>query len=211
MGDDVRHLRRRGINSWGWDPTRRSDGERDFTPMGQNGDGYVTLFETLQNLYEQGEFKSWLEIRLGEGAVAADPGIFYVFRDASDHMGVLTSRYIRRSRAGLLLVTSSIDEHKGLLRPLIAFFEDRARAPVDDGELIRERFESLFSIYRRACEEADLVLNAVGDMKRARRTAQHSAVGKPTPSTFFCTRAILRACRRSSDSTKAVRGATSGV
>ena len=27
LGDDVRHLKRRGINSWGWDPTHRSDGK----------------------------------------------------------------------------------------------------------------------------------------------------------------------------------------
>lgn len=29
LGDDVRHPKRRGINSWGWDPTHRSAGKRE--------------------------------------------------------------------------------------------------------------------------------------------------------------------------------------
>ena len=63
--------------------------------MGQYGDGYVTSIETFQKLYEQGELKAWLEAQLGESAIAAGPGIFYVFRDASDRMGFLASRYCK--------------------------------------------------------------------------------------------------------------------
>ena len=299
LGDDIRHLRRRGINSWGWDPTHRSDGKRasaqvvnlgyvvnviedmeerakclahawsyaekalivsarlasqtrDFTPARQYGDGYVTSIETFQKLYEQGELKAWLEAQLGESAVAAGPGIFYVFRDASDRMGFLASRYARRSRASLPLVASSIDEHKELLRSVIEFFEEHAHAPVDDeldnAGLIRERLgslrrafrlierahdpehwdraitargqdlllflalsrfdgrprfgqlpltlrrdiKSLFSTYRRACEEADLALYAVGDIQRVRRAAQHSPVGKRTPSAIYAHESALQ-------------------
>ncbi len=292
LGDDVRHLRLRGIESWGWDPTHRSDGEhtraqvvnlgyvvnviedleerakclarawsyaeralivsarlasqtRDFTPVGQYGDGFVTSIETFQKLYEQGELKDWLESQLGEPAVAAGPGVFYVFRDGADRMGFLASRYARRSRIGLPSVASTIEDHKELLQPLIAFFHDHARAPsddeLDDAEPIRERFgslrralrlierahdpeqwkhiiiargqdlllflalsrfdgrprfgqlpiplrrdiKSLFSTYKKACEEADVALHAVGDMRRVRRAAQRSDVGKCTPSAIY--------------------------
>ena len=298
LGDDVRHLRLLGIDTWGWDPTHRSDGERepaqvvnlgyvvnviedveerakclarawsyakralivsarlasqtrDFTPAGQYGDGYVTSIETFQKLYEQGELKAWLEAQLGESAIAAGLGVFYVFRDASDRMGFLASRYARRSIAGLPSVASSIEDHKELLQPLIAFFEEHARAPaddeLDDAQPIRARFGSLrralrliershdpeqwkriitargqdlllflalcrfdgrprfgqlpltlrrdikrlFSTYRRACEEADVALHAVGDMERVRRAAQRSLVGKRTPSAIYAHESAL--------------------
>ena len=300
LGDDVRHLRLRGIQTWGWDPTHRSDGERapaqvvnlgyvvnviedvverakclarawsyaeralivaarlashtrDFTPVGQYGDGFVTSIETFQKLYEQGELKDWLEAQLGEPAVAAGPGVFYVFRENSDRIGFLASRYARRTRASLPSVVSTIDEHKELLEPILAFFQDHARAPTDDelGEAhaIRERFGSLrralrlierahdpeqwkriitargqdlllflalsrfdgrsrfgqlplplrrdikclFSTYRRACEEADVALHAVGDMQRVLRAAQRSPVGKRTPSAIYVHESALDA------------------
>ena len=292
LGDDVRHLSLRGIQSWGWDPTHRQGDERasaqvvnlgyvvnviedaedraqclsrawsyaeralivsarlasqtrDFTPVGQYGDGFVTSIDTFQKLYEQGELKEWLERQLGEPAVAAGPGVFYVFRDGADRVGFLASRYARRTRVNLPSVVSSIEDHKALLQPLIDFFHDHARAPSDDeldgAEPIRERFgslrralrlverahdpnqwksiitargqdlllflalsrfegrprfgqlplalrrdiRSLFSTYRRACEEADVALHAVGDMQRVLRAAQRSPAGKRTPSAIY--------------------------
>ena len=57
------------------------------------------------------------------------------------------ARYRRRSRSALLSTKTSIEEHKELLSPLIAFFERRGRAPGDDelpeGDAIRKRFGSL--------------------------------------------------------------------
>ena len=217
----------------------------DFSPVGRYGDGFVTSTPTFQKLYEQGELREWIEAQLSERAVAAGPGVFYVFRNSADRIGFLASRYRRRATGALPSVQSSIEDHMELLRPLVEFFEEHGRAPVDDelpgSEQIRERFgtlrqalrlverahvpaqwqsiitargqdlllflalsrfdgrprfgqlpmtvrrdiRSLFSNYRRACEEADVALLAVGDMQRVLRAAQRSGVGKRTPSAIY--------------------------
>ena len=209
------------------------------------GDGFVTSIPTFQKFYEQAELKEWIEGHLPEPAVAAGPGVFYVFRDGADRIAFLASRYRRRGRDSLPSVESTIEDHKELLRPLIEFFEERGRTPAEDelpgGEEIRDRFGSLqralrlvqrahdaeawrrvitargedlliflalsrfdgrprfgqlplpvrrdvraiFSSYRRACEEADVALLAVGEMERVLRSARSSKVGKLTPSAIY--------------------------
>ena len=189
------------------------------------GDGFVTSIPTFQKFYEQAELKYWIEEHLPEPAVAAGPGVFYVFRDPSDRIGFLASRYRRRGSQFIPSVQISIDEHKDLLQPVIQFFEERGRPPaedeLDDVAPIIERFGSLrralrlveraqvpdawsrittargedlliflalsrfdgrprfgqlplavrrdiraiFSSYRRACQEADVALLAVGEME----------------------------------------------
>src|SRR5207245_6486004 len=47
------------------------------------GDGCLTGRQTFQKFYEQHELRDWIEATLGVSAVAAGPGVFYVFRDAS--------------------------------------------------------------------------------------------------------------------------------
>ena len=226
---------------------------RDFTPVGQYADGFVTSIETFQKLYEHRDLKDWIEAQLAEPAIAAGPGVFYVFRDGADRVGFLASRYARRSRASLPTLASTIEDHKELLKPLVEFFRDHARAPADDelqgAEPIRERFgslrralrlverahdpeqwkrimtargqdlllflalsrfdgrprfgqlplvlrrdiKSLFSTYRRACQEADVALHAVGDMQRVLKAAQRSPVGKRTPSAIYVHESALDA------------------
>ena len=120
---------------------------RDFSPVSEYADGFVTSINTFQKLYEQRELKEWIEAHLGEPATAAGPGTFYVFRNDADRVGFLASRYRRRARIMLPTVQSNIDSHKDLLRPLIEFFQNRGRAPAEDelpeGERIRDRFGSL--------------------------------------------------------------------
>ena len=119
----------------------------DLKPAGAYGDGIVTSIGTFQKFYEQGELKDWLDEHLPEPAVPAGPGVFYVFREATDRIGFLASRYRRRTSATLPSVDLSIEEHKEMLQPLIEFFERRGRAPADDelpdSEAIRERFGSV--------------------------------------------------------------------
>ena len=81
------------------------------------GDGFVTSIPTFQKFYEQTELKEWIEDRLSVPAVAAGPGVFYVFRDADDRMAFLASRYRRHRHAFLPSVESTLDDHKDLLRP----------------------------------------------------------------------------------------------
>ena len=242
----------------------------EFTPVAQYGDGCVTSISTFQKLYEQGELKDWIEAQTGEPAVAAGPGVFYVFRNSSYRIGFLASRYRRRTKGALPSVQSTIEEHKELIRPLVEFFEQRGRAPADDelpqGQQIRERFgsigralklvkrghdsadwqrvitargqdlllflalsrfdgrprfgqlpmavrrdiKSLFSTYRRACEEADVALLAAGEMRRVLRAAQRSTVGKKhTHGHLRAPERAGRPYRRSLGSMKGARRATS--
>ena len=119
----------------------------DLKPVGAYGDGIVTSIGTFQKFYEQKEFKDWLDELLPEPAVPAGPGVFYVFREATNRIAFLAKRYRRRMNAGLPSVELSIEEHEELLQPLIEFFERRGRAPADDelpeGDVIRERFGSV--------------------------------------------------------------------
>ena len=217
----------------------------ELASVAEYGDGFVTSIPTFQKFYEQAEVKDWIEEHLPEPAVAAGPGVFYVFRDSADRIAFLASRYRRRGRHHLPSVESTIEDHKELLRPLIEFFEESGRAPAEDelpaSEEIRERFGSLrralrlvqrahdaeawrkvvtargedlliflalsrfdgrprfgqlplavrrdiraiFSSYRKACEEADVALLAVGDMTRVSKAASGSGVGKRTPSAIY--------------------------
>ena len=119
----------------------------ELASVAEYGDGFVTSIPTFQKFYEQAELKEWLGKHLPEPAVAAGPGVFYVFRDSEDRIAFLASRYRRRGRHFLPSVQSTIEDHKELLRPLVEFFEERGRAPAEDelpgGEEIRERFGSL--------------------------------------------------------------------
>ena len=217
----------------------------EFASEERYADGFVTSIPTFQKFYDQAELKEWIEKHVGELAVAAGPGVFYVFREPADRIGFLARRYTRRRSHTLPSAQASVEEHKELLEPLIRFFETRGRAPADDeladAEVIRERFGSLrralrlveaghdpgnwqkivtargedlliflalsrfdgrprfgqlpiavrrdikrlFSSYRRACEEADVTLLAVGDMQRVLRAAHRSGVGKRTPSAIY--------------------------
>ena len=224
---------------------RLSSETPELVSVAPYGDGFVTSIPTFQKFYEQAELKDWIEEHLSAPAVAAGPGVFYVFRDTDDRMAFLASRYRRHRHALLPSVESTLDDHKELLRPLVEFFEERGRAPAEDelpgGDEIRERFGSLqralrlvqrahdaeawkrvvtargedlliflalsrfdgrprfgqlplpvrrdvraiFSSYRRACEEADVALLAVGDMSRVSKAANRSLVGKVTPSAIY--------------------------
>ena len=95
----------------------------DLVSVAPYGDGFVTSLPTFQKFYEQAELKNWLEDHVSESAVAAGPGVFYVFRGTADRMAFLASRYRRRGRELLPSVESTIEDHKELLRPLVEFFE----------------------------------------------------------------------------------------
>ena len=144
---------------------RLSSETPEFAPVGPYADGHVTSIATFQKLYEQAGLKEWIEQHLGTPAVAAAPGVFYIFRDAADRLGFLASRYRRRNIRASESVQNAIEAHKDLLRPLVDFFELHGRPPVED-ELpdvavgrLRERFGSLrraFALIRRGRDPDEL-------------------------------------------------------
>ena len=135
----------------------------DLVSIAPYGDGFVTSIPTFQKFYEQAELKEWIEERLSESAVAAGPGVFYVFRDTVDRIAFIASRYRRRGRNLIPSANSIIEDQRDLLRPLVEFFEERGRAPAEDelpsGDEIRQRFGSLqraFRLVQRAHDVKEL-------------------------------------------------------
>ena len=127
--------------------TRLTSETPELASVAEYRDGFLTSIPTFQKFYDQAELKNWIEEHVPEPAVAAAPGVFYVFRDSADRIAFLASRYRRRGHKQLPSVEATLEDHKELLRPLIEFFEERGRAPAEDelpgGEGIRERFGSL--------------------------------------------------------------------
>ncbi|OCB56900.1 SAM-dependent methyltransferase [Mycobacterium malmoense] len=114
-----------------------------------HADGLVTRTGTFQKFYEQAELADWIEQALGVKPIAAAPGIFYVFRDATRAHEFLASRaYTYRPRV-------RVDPHavyeanQETLAPLLDFLSVHARPP-RVGELdesveapIRDHFTSV--------------------------------------------------------------------
>ena len=61
-------------------------------------DGCITRLQTFQKFYEQHELREWIADTLGETPIAAAPGVFYVFRDASSREAFIASRHPRDRR-----------------------------------------------------------------------------------------------------------------
>lgn len=125
-------------------------------------DGCLTSRGTFQKLYDQQELRSWIDQSLEVSSVAAGPGIFYIFRSEEDRAGYLASRYRRRLSAPRLSRSAQLfDEHRALLEPLIQFFEERGRLPledeIDEADALLSVFGSAkraFAVVRRASDEA---------------------------------------------------------
>lgn len=93
------------------------------------GDGLVTSTGTFQKFYEQTELATWIEQQLGVAPLAAAPGIFYLFRDASSAQEFLAKRvYTYRPRVRVD-PHATYEAHCQLLTPLFDFVTAHARAP----------------------------------------------------------------------------------
>ncbi|MCC6782322.1 MAG: DNA phosphorothioation-associated putative methyltransferase [Planctomycetes bacterium] len=96
------------------------------------GDGFVTRAGTFQKYYRQTELREWLDAVLSVPSVAAAPGIFVVFREEEDRQRFLASRHRRRAELRPRICDLLVDQHRAILEPLLAFFEDRGRLPESD-------------------------------------------------------------------------------
>ncbi len=96
-------------------------------------DGCLTGRGTFQKFFAQVELRDWLDQVLAQRALAAAPGIFFVFRDEELGQRFLESRY-RRPRAAPAARMSDIlfQQHQVLLTPLMEFVADRGRLPAPD-------------------------------------------------------------------------------
>jgi DNA phosphorothioation-associated putative methyltransferase len=99
------------------------------------GDGVVTGRETFQKFFRQEELRKWIDAELDVASVAAEPGIFYAFRDPRHAQEFLLSR-VRRHRPGRRRDVV-FQAHQELLEEFMEFVEDHGRVP-RAGEFTRE-------------------------------------------------------------------------
>jgi DNA phosphorothioation-associated putative methyltransferase len=130
---------RAGVVRKAWDLTKRSliisarlqyEAKERFESY---ADGCLTGWGTFQKFYAQVELRDWLEQVLAQRALAAAPGIFFVFRDEELRQRFLEARY-RRHRAAPVPRISDIlfQQHQDVLTPLMEFVADRGRLPESD-------------------------------------------------------------------------------
>lgn len=113
------------------------------------GDGILTSKGTFQKFFTQEELRNWIDTILGVRSVAAALGVFYVFRDDVREQRFLATRVrhrvtlVRRPRISEALYEANRDT----LDPLVAFVEQRGRAPepfeLPELATITERFGSV--------------------------------------------------------------------
>ena len=136
----------------------RLDWEAPAAAVDFQADGIVTAKRTFQKFFTQEELRQWIERTLNRRAVAAAPGIFYVFRDEADAQSFAVNRVSRQRRIpDIEQYQELVSEHKALVEPLTAFVIERGRLPVD-AELatapqLTHAFGSVaraFSLLRRA-------------------------------------------------------------
>lgn len=128
-------------------------------------DGIITNRNTFQKYFEQEELKTYIDQVIGSEGDAVDAipvalGIYFVFRDQARSEAFRASRF--RSRASTPRVRISVqrfEEYKEMLEPLMGFYTERGRLPVQeeiqDFATLTEQFGSL----RRAFK---LVFQATG-------------------------------------------------
>lgn len=117
----------------------------------QYGDGYLTRIGTFQKYFEQSELRQLIESGLAQQAVAAGPGVFYVFRDSSERETFLARKQQRVASSPRLRKSEVLyQQHKELLDPLVTFVSNRGRLPAIDELPSADAILSVFGTLRQA-------------------------------------------------------------
>jgi DNA phosphorothioation-associated putative methyltransferase len=162
------------------------------------GDGIVTAKGTFQKFFSQEQLRTLLDSTLGVQTVAAAPGIFYAFRDATKAQDFRA--HLVRTRPLVPRITLSearFEQHRELLEPLIAFVEERGRLPLDQELPTASGTHQNFGSIRAAFS---LVRRVTGDERWniARQTAKEDLI-------VFLALAAFRGRPRMSDLSEGLR------
>ena len=125
--------------------------EDRFRGMVAYGDGVITRRNTFQKNYEQEELQGYINQILGVDAIPIALEIYLVFRDEAQAQSFRASRF--RSRATIPRVKASIkrfEQYQEMLAPLMAFFTDRGRLPIEEESQEFAALRSEFGTLRRA-------------------------------------------------------------
>jgi hypothetical protein len=152
-------------------------------------DGWRTTKGTFQRFYAQDELRAWIESALATQAVAAAPGIFYVFRERGEAESLLAERARQETvGTGLRIADLLYEQHRAILQPLRLFVSEHRRLPapleLPQCTNINEVFgtvRSAFLVIRRVTGPAqwdDINLGAVGH-RAERRFVDHQELLQP--------------------------------
>ena len=102
----------------------------DLSKSEASGDGFTTSWGTFQKYYGQTELREWINQTLQVEAVAASPGVMFVFRDEGERQEFLASRF-RSYGSGPRLRQCDLlfDEHANIIEDLCEFVDTRGRLP----------------------------------------------------------------------------------
>ncbi len=126
------------------------------------GDGYVTSRGTFQKYYNQHELRVYLESELGEDAISAAPGVFYVFKDNLAKQNFLASRFHRRVTVPRRRISEILfEKNRDVLDPFMDALTQYGRVPaaeeLPEAAEIVERFGSLkraFKLVKKVTDES---------------------------------------------------------
>jgi DNA phosphorothioation-associated putative methyltransferase len=97
------------------------------------GDGIITRRQTFQRYYDQEELKAYIDQVLRVDAIPIALGIYLVFRDQAQAENFRASRWRRRATTpGPRLRVSRFETHRQQLQPLMEFYAERGRLPVEE-------------------------------------------------------------------------------
>jgi DNA phosphorothioation-associated putative methyltransferase len=115
-------------------------------------DGRLTRLQTFQKFYEQQELRLWIGATLGVVPVAAGPGVFYLFRDASARETFLAAR-VRRAVAvpRISAREALLAQYSSLFDALGAFLAERGRPPGADEFAEHDAVVAATGSIARAC------------------------------------------------------------
>ena len=135
----------------------RLEGEAPDIKATPHGDGVVTSKGTFQKFYTQATLRDYIEETLGCSTVAAAPGVFYVFREATAEQAFLARR-VHRTIVGSSKIAFA--EHEDLLDDLVTFFESRGRLPRKEECAAFAELEAALGSVRNAFR---IIRNVTGD------------------------------------------------
>lgn len=136
-------------------------------------DGVITRIGTFQKFYSQSELRLYIESVLGEVAITAAPGVFYVFRDPGLQHSFSASRCRRKSigKPKLSRHEQLIEVNRELLEALIEKYAELGRLPFPDEF---DRAADLLDVFR-SFERAFSIIHAVANTEELDRIRETRA------------------------------------
>jgi len=125
-------------------------------------DGVLTSRGTFQKYYNQHELREYIESELGEDAISAAPGVFYVFKCEEAKQQLISNRYHRAITVPRRKISEVLfDQNKDVLEPFMDRLTELGRLPIEEelevSAAIIERFGSIkraFKLVQKVTDES---------------------------------------------------------